>query len=193
MSGPMCGMDEVIEWAEGILHPSDTDVLPERILRRLHYMKLQSEGVEPKHFKGIQGPTYDYNTCGKCGHTVQVYNRYCPSCGFYLKWPSTPCLLPYSEERPWDEGDYEIFFRQQVDETLKDGTYSDEDVRMAEACRDAFHYKRIKKQDEKLAKEQRDSRTKRLINKIERDNETQTKRVYYSDEVVKIVRKCKEF
>lgn len=192
MNGPMCGMDQVLEWAEGILHPSDTDVLPERMLRRLRYMKEQAEGAEPRHFKGLQGPTHDYEVCGECGHVLQIDHNYCPCCGYRINWPTTRCLLPLAEGKPWGDEDYEQFFRKQADELLNEGI-RDENVRKAVACRDAFRYRRIKKQEDELIREQRETRTKRLIKKIERDEEQKVKRVYYSDEVIKLIRKCKEF
>ncbi len=193
MSGPMCGVDEVLEWAEGILHPSDTDVLPERILRRLEYTKRQSDGAVPNHHKGLQGPVYDWDSCGNCGHSIRTEEHYCPACGFYILWPKAGIPREISDlDPPWTDEDYLSFFHQQA-EIGRKGETNNFDFQASIACETAFREKIRYREERKEARESRERKTKRLIHSIEKGEEEQTKRVYYADEVIKIVRKCREF
>lgn len=55
-------------------------------LNRFRYLANRVEPAPPKFHKGQHGHKYDNYTCGDCGATVVVSNRFCPNCGRAIKW-----------------------------------------------------------------------------------------------------------
>lgn len=89
MAGPMCGIDDAIEWIQ--TKTLKNDDMPDRILRRLEYIRNKDVGVKPKFHKGKS--IHDWWTCGNCGHIVsEIGYNYCPECGYAIKWDSCRCL-----------------------------------------------------------------------------------------------------
>ena len=78
----MVGCEDAIKWVEE-LPESDMRVY---VLRRMAYEFDKDTGTKPRFHKGIHGRKYDYHTCGHCGATVVVPNRYCAGCGFFIDW-----------------------------------------------------------------------------------------------------------
>ena len=91
MSGPMCGLDEAIGYVEA-LHPV-ADPMPERIVRRLKYMKSKEDGIKPTFHPGIYGKKFDSYHCGNCAKEgLRITDNFCPNCGYRILWDSTRCL-----------------------------------------------------------------------------------------------------
>ena len=86
--GPMCGIDQAIEWLK--TRTLNSDDMPQRIIRRLEYIKDKDAGVKPKFHKGTS--IHDWYTCGNCGAIVDIGANYCKNCGYYIVWDSCRCL-----------------------------------------------------------------------------------------------------
>ena len=58
----------------------------EYALNRVRYRFAQCVPVAPKFHKGKYGKQYDSYSCGNCGYTVGVPDKYCPNCGYMIDW-----------------------------------------------------------------------------------------------------------
>lgn len=92
--GTCCGIDQAIEYIQGIQPKNKNDDMPERIINRLRYIRNKDAGVKPKFHEGHYGHKYDSWTCGNCGTTIRgnVVDNYCQNCGYRILWDGTRCL-----------------------------------------------------------------------------------------------------
>ena len=79
--GMMVGFDTAIDWIE---RNTPDDEMKQRVMARLQYERDQNVPVPPNRFKGRF--TFAIYSCGNCGRTVEVQDKYCPGCGFVIDW-----------------------------------------------------------------------------------------------------------
>lgn len=64
----------------------------ERALNRFRYEIAKSIPIKPQVTKAISKSHSDYYSCGKCGHSLNITNDYCPKCGRQIGWDNPRCL-----------------------------------------------------------------------------------------------------
>ncbi|MCR5720025.1 MAG: hypothetical protein K6F84_05620 [Lachnospiraceae bacterium] len=80
---PMVGCNTAITWVENLKNVDDA--IRNRVLKRMIYEFSKDIPVKPKFHKGKYGHKYDHYTCGNCGHGINIYDKFCPNCGFRIE------------------------------------------------------------------------------------------------------------
>lgn len=58
----------------------------ERMLNTVRYHVRKSVPIAPKAIKPVTKSFATTYSCGQCGHTVQIHQKYCEECGRMVRW-----------------------------------------------------------------------------------------------------------
>ena len=81
--GLRVSFEDAVAWVQLLDVPKECEDTKQRVLHRLCYERDQNV---PVPYKCRKGRTFDEYTCGNCGRSVDVIDKYCGGCGFAIDW-----------------------------------------------------------------------------------------------------------
>lgn len=92
--GSCCNVNTAIDYLISI---DNNTVIHEQTINLLKYISNRQNGAKPKYYKGSR-KEYSYWICGHCGgRKVDVTDKFCPNCGYVIRWDNPACLTGVHE------------------------------------------------------------------------------------------------